>query len=226
MDIRIGNDWDEVLKDEFKKDYMVELNRFLEDEYSNYEIFPEKKDVFNALKITSYKDVKVVILGQDPYHGKGQANGLSFSVNDEIDLPPSLKNIFKEINLELGIDNEKNGNLEKWARQGVLLLNTVLTVRAGQPNSHRNKGWEILTDTIIKKLNERDEKIVFMLWGKPSEKKSSLIGKKHVVLKSSHPSPLSAYRGFLGCGHFKEANKIIREEYGIELDWDLRAKTI
>lgn len=221
MDINIGNDWDEILKEEFEKDYFVGLMRFLDNEYENKEIYPKKTDVFRALKNTEYKDVKVVILGQDPYHGIGQANGLSFSVNEGMRVPPSLRNIHKEINEELGIDNTNKGDLSKWTEQGILLLNTVLTVEKDRPNSHKGIGWENFTDSIISKLNNKKDKVVFLLWGAQAQDKKNLIGDNHIVLRSTHPSPLSAYRGFFGCGHFKKVNEIMKKEYKYEIEWKL-----
>lgn len=220
--VNLGNDWDERLAEEFNKPYYLALRQFLVQEYKEQVIYPPKEDIFNALKATSYKDTKVVILGQDPYHGPRQAHGMAFSVNPGIAVPPSLQNIYKELQASLGCTIPDNGYLMHWAAQGVLLLNTVLTVRAGQPQSHQNKGWEILTDEIIKQLNQKDETIIFLLWGSPAKKKSSLItNPKHVVLTAVHPSPLSAYRGFFGCNHFKQVNELLQKEGRTPIDWQI-----
>ena len=211
--VNLGNDWDKLLKEEFNKPYYLALRQFLIEEYRTQVIYPPKEDLFNALKATSYQDTKVVILGQDPYHGLGQAHGMAFSVNPGIAIPPSLRNIYKELQDSLGCSIPDNGYLMPWAKQGVLLLNTVLTVRAGQPQSHQNKGWEILTDEIIKLLNQKDETVIFLLWGSPAKKKMNLItNPKHVVLTAVHPSPLSAHRGFFGCNHFKQVNEILERQ--------------
>ena len=210
--ISFGNDWDKILEDEFKKDYYLALREFLKSEYSTKKIYPPMNDIYNALKYTSYKDTKVVILGQDPYHGEGQAHGLCFSVKPGVKFPPSLQNIFKELGTEYGMTMPKTGELTGWAKQGVLLLNTTLTVREGQPQSHKGKGWEILTDRIISLLNEKKEPVVFILWGGNARaKKIFITGKQHLVLESAHPSPLSAYAGFFGCNHFLLANKFLTE---------------
>ncbi len=221
--VKIGNSWDILLKEEFQKEYYLELRRFLKAEYATHTVYPNMYDIFNALKMTAYEDVKVVILGQDPYHGPGQAHGLCFSVQQGIEPPPSLKNIFKEIESEYGTPAPPHGELSAWARQGVLLLNTVLTVRAGCPNSHKGKGWEKLTDKIIALLNARSEPIVFLLWGANARSKKALItAPQHLVLETVHPSPLSAYHGFFGCGHFKKANKFLSVN-GIEkIDWSIK----
>lgn len=220
--VNIGNDWDKLLADEFKKEYYLKLREFLKYEYSHYKIHPDMYDIFNALKWTAYKDTKVVILGQDPYHGENQAHGLAFSVKKDVEIPPSLVNIYKELKMELGIDIPNNGHLEKWAKQGVLLLNASLTVRDGLANSHRNKGWEILTARITELLNERTEPIIFMLWGNNAKEKIPVItNKQHIILTAAHPSPLSASRGFFGCGHFKRANELL-ESWGKEpIDWQI-----
>lgn len=217
----INNDWDRIFKVESEKEYFKSLIRFLDFEYKNKTIYPEKDDIFNALKYCSYKDTKVVIIGQDPYHGPNQAHGLSFSVQDGIKLPKSLINIYKEIETDLGIKMGNNGNLEKWAKQGVLLLNTVLTVEEGKPNSHKNKGWETFTDMIIKTLVEGKEHLVFILWGKEAKLKEILISNNHIILKASHPSPLSAYRGFFGCNHFSKTNQILRSYNKTIIDWKI-----
>ena len=220
--VSLNNSWDNILKGEFQKDYYLKLREFLKSEYSRYVIYPNMYDIFNALKYTSYEDVKVVILGQDPYHGKGQAHGLCFSVQDGIPFPPSLKNIFLELKNDLEIDIPKSGNLSKWAHQGVLLLNTVLTVREGLAGSHQNKGWEIFTDTIIEKLNDRVEPIVFVLWGNFAKNKKKLItNRNHIILEAAHPSPLSAYNGFFGCKHFSKINNILKENNQTVIDWKL-----
>lgn len=220
--VNLGNDWDKLLKEEFNKPYYLALRQFLIEEYRTQVIYPPKEDLFNALKATSYQDTKVVILGQDPYHGLGQAHGMAFSVNPGIATPPSLRNIYKELQDSLGCSISDNGYLMPWAKQGVLLLNTVLTVRAGQPQSHQNKGWEILTDEIIKLLNQKDETVIFLLWGSPAKKKMNLItNPKHVVLTAVHPSPLSAHRGFFGCNHFKQVNEILERQGREAIDWQI-----
>ncbi|MBR0414487.1 MAG: uracil-DNA glycosylase [Clostridia bacterium] len=221
--VHIGNSWDILLKEEFEKPYYLELRNFLKQEYTSYTVYPPMHDIFNALKYTPYENVKVVILGQDPYHGPGQAHGLCFSVKQGVEPPPSLKNIFKEIHDELGTPIPAHGELTDWAKQGVLLLNTVLTVRAASPNSHKGKGWEILTDKIIELLNARTEPIVFMLWGANARSKKSLItNPQHLVLESVHPSPLSAYHGFFGCGHFKKGNIFLKSNNLEEIEWSIK----
>lgn len=220
--INLNNDWDAKLKEEFEKPYYQALRQFLIQEYNNYTVYPPKEDLFNALRVTSFTDTKVVILGQDPYHGPNQAHGMAFSVNPGIQTPPSLQNIYKELQESLGCFIPDNGYLMHWAQQGVLLLNTVLTVRAGTPQSHQNQGWEQLTDRIIQLLNEKDETVIFLLWGTPAKKKQSLItNPKHVVLTAVHPSPLSAYRGFFGCGHFKKVNEILESQGRAPIDWQI-----
>ncbi len=218
--VNIGNDWDALLADEFKKDYYLELRKFLITEYNTRNIFPDMNDIFNALRYTAYRDVKAVILGQDPYPGAGQAHGLCFSVKKGVATPKSLQNIYKEINSELGLPIPNHGELVEWAKSGVLLMNTVLTVREGAPNSHRGHGWEIFTDRVIELLNERDTPIVFLLWGANARAKTKLItNPKHLILQCAHPSPLSASSGFFGCGHFKAANEFLQKN-GIEpIDW-------
>lgn len=212
--------WKEVLKEEFKKEYFFKLKEFLEKEYSNKTVFPKRENIFRAFKLTEYDKVKVVILGQDPYHDVNQANGLAFSVNEGVKLPPSLVNIYKEITNEYGGVIPKNGDLESWAKQGVLLLNTVLTVRAHMPNSHKNKGWETFTDEVIRKLNDKSKPIVFLLWGNNAKRKKSLIDtNKHYVLESVHPSPLSSHRGFFGCNHFIKVNEILNYLNEGEIKW-------
>lgn len=220
--VKLNNQWDELLCEEFKKEYYLKLREFLKIEYANYRIFPSMYDIFNALKYTDYKDVKVVILGQDPYHEIGQAHRLCFSVLDHVPLPASLKNIFKELTTDLNIPYPKTGNLTKWAKQGVLLLNTVLTVREHYANSHKNKGWEIFTNQVIELLNQRDESIIFVLWGNDAKQKKSLItNPKHFILTASHPSPLSAFNGFFGCKHFSKINEILQKNHQLPIDWSL-----
>ena len=220
--VHIGNDWDALLAEEFQKEYYLKLRGFLKSEYSSYKIHPDMYDIFNALKWTSYKDTKVVILGQDPYHEENQAHGLAFSVKVGVKTPPSLVNIYKELKNELGLFIPNNGYLEKWARQGVLLLNASLTVRNGLANSHRNKGWEIFTTCVIEKLNQRQEPVIFLLWGSNAKEKMAYItNPKHYILNAPHPSPLSASRGFFGCGHFKKTNELL-ESLGREpIDWQI-----
>lgn len=221
--VNFNNDWDELLKDEFTKEYYLELRQKLIKEYRTQRIFPGMYDIFNAMKLTSYNDVKCVIIGQDPYHGEGQAHGLSFSVCRGVAPPPSLVNIFKEIRDDLGIDNlGKHGELTKWAQEGVLLLNSVLTVRANQARSHRGLGWEEFTTDVIKLLNKREKPIVFMLWGADAKAKQQFItNPAHLVLKAAHPSPLSAYNGFFGCRHFSRANEFLRSKGMTEIDWSI-----
>ena len=218
--VNIGNDWDSLLADEFNKDYYLNLRQFLISEYNSRKIYPPMSDIFNALRAVAYADVKAVILGQDPYHGEGQAHGMCFSVRKGTPPPPSLVNIFKELNTELGIPIPPHGELTAWAHSGVLLLNTVLTVREGSPNSQRGHGWEVLTDRIIELLNNRETPIVFLLWGGNARAKKKLIkNPAHLVLECAHPSPLSAYNGFFGCGHFAKTNEFLQKN-GIEpIDW-------
>lgn len=218
--VNLGNKWDELLKGEFEKPYYLELRNFLKAEYNSYTIYPDMYDIFNALKLTSYDDVKAVILGQDPYHEPNQAHGLAFSVKDGVALPPSLKNIYKELNTDLGLPVPEKGDLTKWAEQGVLLLNTSLTVRRGQANSHRGKGWEIFTDRIIEIMNEREKPVVFILWGANARAKTALITNPvHKILTCAHPSPLSAHNGFFGCRHFSKCNEFLRANGIEEIDW-------
>lgn len=220
--VNIGNDWDGLLQEEFEKDYYTRLRKFLSAEYRSRPIYPSMYDIFNALKSTPYEKVKVVILGQDPYHGAGQAHGMCFSVKKGVPQPPSLINIFKEIQDDLGIRPPSHGNLQHWADQGVLLLNTVLTVRAGAANSHRGKGWEIFTDKIISVLNERETPIVFLLWGGNAKSKTALItNPKHLILTSVHPSPLSASGGFFGCRHFSKTNEFLENCGEGAIDWSI-----
>ena len=221
--IEFNNEWDELLKDEFKKPYYLELRKKLIYEYRTQQIFPGMYDIFNALKYTSYSDIKAVIIGQDPYHGVGQAHGLSFSVKKGVAPPPSLVNIFKEIKSDLGIDNMgKHGELTEWAKNGVLLLNSVLTVRANQARSHRNLGWEEFTDNVIRLINLREKPVVFMLWGADAKAKEKLItNPNHLILKAAHPSPLSAFNGFFGCRHFSKANEFLKSKGIEESDWSI-----
>lgn len=217
-----GNDWDALLCGEFEKDYYKNLEEFLKTEYAEHTVYPERADIFNALKLTPYAEVKVVIFGQDPYHGEGQAHGLAFSVKPEVDIPPSLLNMYKELNSELGCYIPDNGCLTKWARQGVLLLNNALTVRKDTPNSHQGKGWEEFTDRIAELLNARKEPVIFLLWGAAARKKTEIItAPQHFILEAPHPSPLSASRGFFGCGHFAEANSILKATNRTEIDWQI-----
>lgn len=216
------NDWAEFLNPELQKPYYLELRKFLVSEYKSRQIFPDMYDIFNALHYTSYKDTKVVILGQDPYHGDGQAHGLSFSVKPGVKAPPSLINIFKELKDDLGCEVPNNGCLKPWTDQGVLLLNTVLTVRAHQANSHRNMGWEQFTDRIIQLLNERDEPIAFILWGAPARKKKKMItNPKHFIVESAHPSPLSAYNGFFGSRPFSKVNAFLESVGKQPINWQI-----
>ena len=218
----IQNDWLDALKEEFRQPYYKKLFQTVNEEYRTRQIFPPADDIFNAFHLTPLHEVKVVILGQDPYHGEGQAHGLCFSVRPGVDIPPSLVNIYQELHDDLGCTVPNHGCLTKWAKQGVLLLNTVLTVRAHQANSHRGIGWEEFTDAAIRKLNEQDRPIVFMLWGRPAQaKKSMLHNPKHLILEAPHPSPLSAYRGFFGSRPFSQANRFL-EAQGVEpVDWQI-----
>lgn len=220
--MHIGNEWDTLLADEIRKDYYLRLREFLKQEYTTRRIYPPMEDIFNALRHTSYSDVKAVILGQDPYHGAGQAHGMCFSVKKGTPPPPSLQNIFKELKADLGIDPPPHGELTSWADQGVLLLNTVLTVREGQPNSHRGRGWEQFTDRVIQLLNQREQPMVFLLWGGNARAKASLItNPQHLVLQCAHPSPLSAYNGFFGCRHFSKTNEFLASRGIPPIDWRL-----
>lgn len=221
----ISNDWLEIVNPELRKPYYKQLYEFVKEEYSRIPVYPMADDIFNAFHFTPLSKVKVVILGQDPYHNENQAHGLSFSVPlSQKDIPPSLQNIYKELNTDLGCEIPNNGYLKKWADQGVLLLNTVLTVRAHQANSHQGKGWEQFTDAIIRGLNEQDRAIVYLLWGKPAQSKKAMLNNpKHLVLTAPHPSPLSAYRGFFGCKHFSSTNDFLQKN-GIEpIDWQIES---
>ncbi|MBQ6129026.1 MAG: uracil-DNA glycosylase [Lachnospiraceae bacterium] len=218
----IENEWLAPLKPEFSKPYYAKLYRFVNDEYKNAVIYPKKQDVFRAYEITPINKVKVLILGQDPYHEPGQAHGLCFSVTPGTDIPPSLVNIYKELHDDIGCRIPDNGYLMKWANQGVMLLNTVLTVRAHAANSHRGKGWEQFTDATIAALNKEDRPIVFMLWGRNAQEKASMLDNpKHLVLTAAHPSPLSAYKGFFGCRHFSKANEFLRSNGIDPIDWQI-----
>lgn len=221
--IQIGNDWDEVLKDVFQSEHYLRLREFLIREYRTQTIYPPKHDIFNALKATPFGEVKAVILGQDPYHGPNQAHGMCFSVRPGVKIPPSLMNIYKELHAEFGCPIPNHGYLADWSKEGVLLLNTILTVRESKPLSHKGCGWEEVTDTIIHRLNDREKPMVFLLWGAPAQQKARLIhSDRHMILKTTHPSPLSAHRGFLGCGHFKQANEFLAQN-GLEpIDWTIR----
>ena len=219
--VKLGNDWDGILSDEWEKPYYRQLHSFLKQEYYKRRIYPDMYDIFNALKYTSFADTRAVIIGQDPYHGPGQAHGLCFSVKKGVPLPPSLVNIYKEITDDLGVTMPQHGELTGWAKQGVLLLNTVLTVRAGQPNSHKDKGWEIFTDRVISEHNRKETPVVFLLWGANAEKKARVITNPiHKKLITVHPSPLSAYRGFFGCRHFSKANEILISSGQPPIKWD------
>ncbi|MBR2262828.1 MAG: uracil-DNA glycosylase [Firmicutes bacterium] len=216
------NDWQQLLDPEFAKPYYQELRAFLAKEYKTQTIYPNMYDIFGCLHGTAYKDVKVVILGQDPYHGPGQAHGYSFSVRPGVEAPPSLVNIFKELQSDLGCYIPNNGYLKKWADQGVLMLNSVLTVRAGQAGSHRGKGWETFTDHIISLLNDREDPVIFMLWGRYARDKIKLItNPRHFILEAAHPSPLSAYNGFFGCRHFSKANAMLEQIGKTPIDWQI-----
>lgn len=220
--VNIGNDWDELLRGEFQKEYYLKLRQFLISEYNTHTIYPPMGDIFNALRATPYASVKAVILGQDPYHGAGQAHGMCFSVKKGVQPPPSLVNIFKELNADLGVPIPKHGQLTDWAKNGVLLLNTALTVREGQANSHRGMGWEIFTDRVIELLNKREQPIVFLLWGGNARAKKRLItSPQHLVLECTHPSPLSAYNGFFGCRHFSKTNEFLKANGISPIDWTI-----
>lgn len=220
MDVKIAATWKSLLADEFDQPYFQQLAEFVKTEYKTQTIYPRGTDIFKAFDRCSFEDVKVVIIGQDPYHGPGQANGLCFSVNEGIRMPPSLLNIFKEIRDDLGKPIPASGDLDRWARQGVLLLNATLTVRANTPGSHQNRGWETFTDAVIRKISDEKEGIVFLLWGAYAQRKGEVIDRsKHLVLMSAHPSPFSADRGFFGCKHFSKANAYLRSKGKAEIDW-------
>ena len=216
----IGNSWDQILDEEFQKEYFKKLLDFVKNEYKTKTIYPKQNEVFNAFRYTDFNDVKVVILGQDPYHGPKQAEGLSFSVSNEVLKPPSLKNIFKELESDLGIPFPKKNSLKPWAKQGILLLNAVLTVEEHKPTSHKDKGWEIFTDDVIKIINKKEEPVVFILWGSYARNKKSLItNPKHLIIESAHPSPFSAYNGFFGSKPFSKTNKFLKKNNIQEIDW-------
>lgn len=219
----IQNDWLKAVKSEFVKQYYKELYEFVKTEYAKTVVYPPADAIFNAFHLTPLSEVKVLLLGQDPYHNENQAHGMSFSVlPSQPDIPPSLQNIYKELQEDLGCEIPNNGYLEKWAKQGVLLLNTVLTVRAHQANSHQGKGWEKFTDAIIKAVNEQDRPIVYFLWGRPAQNKIPMLtNPKHLILKAPHPSPLSAYRGFFGCKHFSQANEFLEKNNIAPIDWQI-----
>ncbi|MBO5199759.1 MAG: uracil-DNA glycosylase [Clostridia bacterium] len=220
--VHFGNDWDEILADEFEKPYYKELRQFLRQEYSTHRIYPDMNDIFNALKASSFKDTKVVIIGQDPYHGAGQAHGMCFSVKRGVEPPPSLKNIFKELAEDTGFSIPDHGELTAWANQGVLLLNTVLTVREATPNSHKGKGWENFTDRVIAELNRKQTPVVFLLWGANAKNKARIIDNPiHKKLETVHPSPLSAYGGFFGCRHFSKCNTILKTSGQTPINWQI-----
>ena len=219
--VRLNNDWDDILKDEWEKPYYRQLHNFLREEYSTRRIYPDMHDIFNALKYTPFSNTKVCIIGQDPYHGPGQAHGRCFSVKKGVALPPSLVNIYKEITDDVGVAMPPYGDLTGWAKQGILLLNTVLTVRAGSPNSHKDKGWEIFTDRVISELNKKETPVVFLLWGANAERKARIITNPiHKKLITVHPSPLSAYRGFFGCRHFSKTNEILEQNGMSKIEWN------
>jgi len=220
LDVTLNDSWEKVLKDEFEKPYFIELTAKIKSAYLAGSVFPHPTHVFSALELCPFEEVRVVILGQDPYHGASQAHGLSFSVPDGTKIPPSLKNIYKEIATDLGKEIPQSGNLERWATQGVLLLNATLTVETGKPGSHQKLGWETFTDAIIKKISDEKEHIVFLLWGNFARAKKVLIDtNKHLVLEAPHPSPFSAHTGFLGCGHFSQTNKYLMQQTQTEIDW-------
>ena len=218
--VKLGNDWDGILSDEWQKPYYLKLRGFLKQEYSTKRIYPDMNDIFNALKYTSFSDTKVVIIGQDPYHGEGQAHGLCFSVKEGVTPPPSLKNIFKELNSDVGKPIPQSGELVSWAKQGVLLLNNVLTVREGMPASHKGMGWEEFTNRVIEEINKKTTPVVFLLWGAHAQKKAEIITNPiHYKLCTVHPSPLSASRGFFGCRHFSKTNEILKANGLTPIEW-------
>lgn len=220
MEVKIQESWKEALKEEFQKPYFSQLTDFVRSEYLSRTVYPNPKNIFHAFELCTFDQVKVVILGQDPYHGPGQAHGLCFSVDDGIPLPPSLVNIYKEIETDLGIAVNRSGNLDRWARQGVLLLNATLTVRAHQAASHQNKGWEEFTDAAIRLISDKKDHVVFILWGSFAQSKAELIDSgKHLILRSPHPSPLSAHRGFFGCHHFSQTNEYLKSVGLDEINW-------
>lgn len=219
--VKLNNSWDEILADEFKKDYYLTLREFLKLEYKTRTVYPPMNDIFNSLRLADYSSLKAVIIGQDPYHEPNQAHGLAFSVRKENPIPPSLRNIYKELEADLKIASPSHGDLTAWAKQGVLLLNSALTVRRGEANSHRGKGWESFTDTVIKKVNLKPEPVVYMLWGANAKEKAKLIDNPaHLILTAAHPSPLSASNGFFGCRHFSKANEFLRLRGIEEINWE------
>ncbi|GAK12033.1 LOW QUALITY PROTEIN: uracil-DNA glycosylase, family 1 [Geomicrobium sp. JCM 19039] len=222
MGLPLENDWRHVVGDEFEESYYKQLRTFLKEEYETKKIYPSMYDLFNALHLTSFANTKVVILGQDPYHGPEQAHGLSFSVQPGVSIPPSLRNIFKELESDLGCLAPENGNLTSWAEQGVLLLNTVLSVQEGTPASHQNKGWERFTDQVIRSLNQKEDPVVFLLWGKHAAAKARWLTKKHCIITTSHPSPFAAHRGFFGSRPFSQANEFLRSNGIKEVRWCLQ----
>ncbi len=218
----LHNDWYDWLKQEWSQPYFKELSVFLHEAYQTRTIYPPREKVFSAFEACDYKDIKVVILGQDPYHEPGQAHGMCFSVNPGVDIPPSLKNIYKELQNELGCYIPDNGYLMPWAKQGVFLLNTVMTVERGRANSHAGKGWETFTDHVIQRINEKQDPVVFLLWGRNARNKTKMIDRnKHLVLEAAHPSPLSAYNGFFGCGHFVKTNEFLSAKNRVAVDWQI-----
>ena len=221
--VHIGNSWDDILADEFKKEYYLKLREFLKYEYSHFTVYPDMHDIFNSLKYTPYENVKAVIIGQDPYHGPGQAHGLCFSVKAGVNPPPSLQNIFKELNADLGISIPNNGELTDWAKQGVLMMNAVMSVEAGKSGSHRKKGWETFTDHAIRFVSDHARPSVFLLWGNWAKEKAALVDdRRHRIIMSAHPSPLSAYHGFFGSRPFSRTNAFLRELGREEIDWRVR----
>ena len=220
MDVKIEQSWKKLLKDEFEKEYFKNLTDFVKQEYKTRTIYPPGKDIFKAFDLCPVDKTKVIIIGQDPYHGKGQAHGLCFSVKDGVKIPPSLRNIYKELNDDIGKKIPETGNIEHWARQGVLMLNATLTVRAGNAGSHQGKGWETFTDAVIKKISTEKENLVFLLWGAYAQKKGQIINsEKHYILKSAHPSPFSAYNGFFGNKHFSKTNEFLKSKGLTEIEW-------
>ncbi len=220
MEFKIHNSWQQLINKEFNKEYFIYLTTFVKEQYKNHVCYPKESQIFAALDFCSLEKTKVVVIGQDPYHGQNQANGLCFSVNDDQSLPPSLKNIFKEINTDLGLSIPINGNLEKWSKQGVLLLNSTLTVQSKKPGSHQNKGWEIFTNSIIQEISNKKENVVFLLWGNYAQQKGSIIdASKHKVLKAPHPSPFSVYKGFYGCKHFSQTNNYLKSTNQLPINW-------
>ncbi len=220
MDVKIEQSWKELLKDEFEKEYFKNLTDFVKQEYKKHTVYPPGKDIFKAFDLCPVENVKIVIIGQDPYHGKGQAHGLCFSVKDDVKIPPSLRNIYKELNDDIGKPIPETGNIEHWAKQGVLMLNATLTVRAGNAGSHQGKGWETFTDAVIEKISNKKENLVFLLWGAYAQRKGQVINpEKHFILKSAHPSPLSAHNGFFGNKHFSKTNEFLKSKGLTEIDW-------